>query len=101
MNESVRLGKIGGIRVGVHWSLLVILWLLIWSLAGGQLPHAAPGHAAAAYWSAAVAAALLFYGCLVFAGLGWAYLAAIVWSFARLFVPGDQPVGPRGQMVGD
>ena len=26
-------------------------------------------------------------------------IAAIVWSFARLFVPGDQPVGPRGQIV--
>ncbi len=28
------------------------------------------------------------------AGLG---IAAIVWSFARLFVPGEQPVGPRAQ----
>jgi hypothetical protein len=27
------------------------------------------------------------------AGFG---IAAIVWSFARLFVPGEQPVGPRG-----
>jgi cation-transporting ATPase E len=26
-------------------------------------------------------------------------IAAIVWSFARLFVPGDQPVGPRGKVV--
>jgi cation-transporting ATPase E len=26
-------------------------------------------------------------------------IAAIVWSFARLFVPGDQPVGPRGRAV--
>jgi len=26
-------------------------------------------------------------------------IAAIVWSFARLFVPGDQPVGPRGRVV--
>jgi cation-transporting P-type ATPase E len=26
-------------------------------------------------------------------------IAAIVWSFARLFVPGDQPVGPRGRIV--
>ena len=22
-------------------------------------------------------------------------IAAIVWSFARLFVPGEQPIGPR------
>ena len=24
-------------------------------------------------------------------------IAAIVWSFARLFVPGEQPIGPRGR----
>ena len=28
------------------------------------------------------------------AGFG---IAAIVWSFARLFVPGEQPVGPRAR----
>jgi hypothetical protein len=28
------------------------------------------------------------------AGFG---IAAIVWSFARLFVPGEQPVGTRGR----
>ena len=33
---------------------------------------------------ATIIPALLFYGCLVFAGLGWAYLAAIVWSFGAL-----------------
>jgi cation-transporting ATPase E len=30
------------------------------------------------------------------AGFG---IAAIVWSFARLFVPGEQPVGPRNRAV--
>ena len=30
------------------------------------------------------------------AGFG---IAAIVWSFARLFVPGEQPVGPRARDV--
>lgn len=33
---------------------------------------------------ATIVPALLFYGCLVFAGLGWAYLSAIVWSFGAL-----------------
>jgi Na+/pantothenate symporter len=30
------------------------------------------------------------------AGFG---IAALVWSFARLFVPGEQPVGPRNLAV--
>jgi len=65
VNESVHLGTIRGIRVGLHWSLLVILWLIVASLAGYELPHAAPGHTSAAYWGAAVVAAVLFYACLL------------------------------------
>lgn len=33
---------------------------------------------------ATIVPAVLFYGCLVFAGLEWAYFAAIVWSFGAL-----------------
>ncbi|MBV9412949.1 MAG: site-2 protease family protein [Acidimicrobiia bacterium] len=65
MNESVHLGTIRGIRVGLHWSLLIILWLIVASLAGYELPHAAPGHTSTAYWGAAVITAVLFYACLL------------------------------------
>jgi len=75
MNETIRLGSIRGIRVGIHWTLLVIFGLLTWSLAGGQLPHAAPGHPNAAYWFAALGAALLFYGCLLAHELAHAFVA--------------------------
>jgi Zn-dependent protease len=65
MDANVHLGKIAGIRVGVHWSLLLIFWLVAWSLAGGQLPHAAPGHALGAYGIAALCAGVIFYACLL------------------------------------
>jgi hypothetical protein len=42
MSEHVRLGKVSGFPVSVHWSVLVILWLFTWSLAS-TLPHVAPG----------------------------------------------------------
>lgn len=61
MHESLRLGKVRGIRVGIHWSLLLIFWLVVTGLAGSQLPHSAPGHTNAAYWFAALAAAAVFY----------------------------------------
>ena len=45
MDESVRLGRVAGVPVGANWSLLVIFWLFVISLAGAQLPHSAPGQA--------------------------------------------------------
>ncbi len=75
MNESVHLGKIRGIRIGIHWSLLLIFWLLVFGLADGQLPHSAPGHTHAAYWVAAVAAGVVFYLCLLAHELAHAVLA--------------------------
>jgi Zn-dependent protease/CBS domain-containing protein len=61
MNESIHLGTIRGIRVGIHWSLLIIFWLVALGLAGSQLPHSAPGHTNASYWFAALAATVVFY----------------------------------------
>jgi Zn-dependent protease len=65
MNESAHLVTVRGIRVGAHWSLLLILWLLVTSLASWQLPHVAPGHVGAAYAVAALGAAVAFYACLL------------------------------------
>lgn len=65
MEESVPLGRIAGIRIGANWSLLVVFWLIAWSLASSELPRAAPHHSASAYWAAGLAAAVVFYGCLL------------------------------------
>ncbi|MBV8305288.1 MAG: site-2 protease family protein [Acidimicrobiia bacterium] len=75
MNESIRLGTVRGIRVGMHWSLLLILWLLVAGLAGYQFPNAAPGHTGAAYWAAAVVAAVAFYASLLAHELAHAVIA--------------------------
>ena len=65
MEESVPLGRIAGIRIGANWSLLVVFWLIAWSLASSELPRAAPHHSDSAYWAAGLAAAVVFYGCLL------------------------------------
>ena len=64
MSEHIRLGKVSGFPVSVHWSVLVILWLFTWSLAS-TLPHAAPGHSVAAYWLAGAIGAVVLLASLL------------------------------------
>lgn len=65
LRESFPLGRIFGLKVGANWSLLVIVWLIAWSLASAQLPDSAPGDTKLVYWSVGVAAAVLFFMCLL------------------------------------
>lgn len=58
MNQTIRLGTIRGIRIGVHWSVLVIVALFAWELADLVLPPRF-GHATASDWIAGVVGALL------------------------------------------
>ena len=51
MFGSFRLGTILGIPVGVNWSVLLIAWLIAFSLAGQLLPAQVPGLDAALYWA--------------------------------------------------
>lgn len=65
MRASFRLGRISGIPIGVHWSILVIFGLITWGLADVVLPQRQPGHPAAVYWVAAFTTSALFYLCLL------------------------------------
>ncbi len=60
MNETLRLGEISGVRVGVNWSVLVIFLLIVFGLAAGRFPAESPGLPSAAYIAAALAAAVAF-----------------------------------------
>jgi Zn-dependent protease len=64
MDSQIHLGRLAGFRFGVHWSVLVILWLFTWSLAT-TLPHTAPGHSAPAYWLAGVVGAVVLLASLL------------------------------------
>jgi len=75
VSDSIHLGRLGGIRIGAHWSLAVIFALIAWSLAVGLLPAEAGGQPAAAYWTAAVVTALLFLGSLLGHEMAHALLA--------------------------
>lgn len=75
MEESIRFGRIGGVAVGAHWSLLVVAALLTWSLATVTLPADAPGAPAVAYWVAGAVAAVAFLGGVLAHELGHAAVA--------------------------
>jgi Zn-dependent protease len=61
MRESLRLGRIAGIAVGVHWSVLVIFALITLGLAAGRFPLLYPDRDAVIYTVAGLAAGLAFF----------------------------------------
>lgn len=75
MTESIRLGRIAGIAVGFNWSVLVIFWLITWSLAVGEFPQANPGETDTSYWVAALLTGLVFFASLLAHELGHALVA--------------------------
>ena len=65
MRASFRLGRIAGIRVGVHWSVLVIFALIAWGLAASRFPAVYPEYGTGAYVTAAVLTAVVFFASLL------------------------------------
>jgi Zn-dependent protease/CBS domain-containing protein len=75
MRESVRLGRIAGIPVGLNISVFVILAILVLGLATGLFPSAYPDRSVAAYIAAALVAALFFFASLLAHELAHAIVA--------------------------
>jgi Zn-dependent protease len=65
MNDSIRLGRVAGIRVGLNWTLLVVVALVAGGLADNRFVYEAPGYSTGAYVAAgALTAVGLFLGVL-------------------------------------
>ena len=75
MGDTLSLGRIAGIRVGVNWSWLVVFALITWTLADGVFPSTNPGLATGTYVAMAVVAALVFFASLLLHELGHALQA--------------------------
>lgn len=104
MRESVRLGHVAGVPVGVNWSLLAIFVLLACSLSAGLLPESHPGLSTAAYVVVGVGTALLFFASVLLHEVGHAVVARrngvgvegiVLWIFGGVAkLEGDAP-NPR------
>jgi len=66
VQDSIKLGSVAGVKVGLNWSFLALGVLLAYFLATSRLPADVPGYTSGAYWLAGVLTALLlFAGVLV------------------------------------
>lgn len=63
--SGVRLGRIAGIEVIADWSLLVIFFLIAFSLAAGVFPSWHPDWGPGLAWTTALGAAVLFFASLL------------------------------------
>jgi len=75
MRDSVRLGKISGIPIGLHWSIAIIAGLFAFTLAGTILPAAVGGATAGAYWAVALVTTAALLASIVAHELGHSIVA--------------------------
>lgn len=61
LRNSVRLITIGDIEIGVHYSWLLVFFLVAWTLAVGFFPFQLPGLSAGIYWIMGFVASLLLF----------------------------------------
>jgi Zn-dependent protease/CBS domain-containing protein len=61
MKSSLRLARIAGIDIGVHYSWIFIFILLFLTLSLSYFPQTSPGHLRAGYWTAGLFAALMLF----------------------------------------
>src|SRR3954464_4496934 len=75
MAGTIRIGRILGVPIGVHWSLLGIGLLLTLTMATGNLPVAHPGHDAWVYWAVGGATTTAFFATVLAHEIGHAVAA--------------------------
>ncbi|MCU1428699.1 MAG: rip3 [Actinomycetia bacterium] len=107
MTSTFRLGKIAGIPIGVHWSIVVVAALLTTSLAGSLLPSVLPG-AHGSYWAAAILAAGLFFASILAHELSHALVARhygqkvediTLWLLGGVSRLGSESPSPRAELL--
>ena len=104
MNDNIKLGRVAGFPLAMNWSVLIIAWLLTWSLATTSFPHHAVGHAAFTYWLTGLGAAVVFFASLLAHELAHALVARrhgvevkglTLWLFGGVASLGSEPPTPR------
>lgn len=74
MRSHIKLGRIFGIQIGLHYSWFLIAILIAFSL-GPYFHHIRPEWSEASVWGAAIITALLFFVCLLFHELAHSLVA--------------------------
>jgi Zn-dependent protease len=108
VNDTVRLGRIGGVPVGLNWSLIVIVGIFAFALAGNRFPADAPGYHREWYAVAGILTALALIVSVLAHELGHAYVArraglevegiTLSWMGGITRIVGDSAT-PRGEVA--
>ena len=61
MHSSLSIGRVAGIRIGIHYTWLFAFVLIAWSLAASYYPDAMPGLGTTTYWLIGIISALLLF----------------------------------------
>lgn len=61
MRQSIRLGRVFGIEIGLHPSWFVIFAIVTYSMAVGELPRVFPGWDQVMYWAIGAVISILFF----------------------------------------
>jgi Zn-dependent protease len=75
MNGSIRIGKVWGIPISLHFSWFFIFTLATWSLANGYFPNEYPALSSGVHLLMGLVTSLLFFGSVLAHELGHANLA--------------------------
>ncbi|HEX5504205.1 MAG TPA: site-2 protease family protein [Thermomicrobiales bacterium] len=75
MQGSLRVGRIRGIEIALHPSLLLAFVLIAWTLWSGWLPQMLPGRGDGLYWALAIAGAVGLFVSVLLHELGHSFTA--------------------------
>jgi len=75
MRSSVKLARIAGIDIGIHYTWLFAFALIAWSLAEGFFPSTFTGYGTTTYWLLGVAGAIGLFGSVLFHELSHSLVA--------------------------
>jgi len=108
MKQTMPLGRVAGIRIGAHWSVLVMVVLIGWLLGAQVLPGLAPHEPAVAYWAVAVPGAVIFIAALLAHELAHSLVARrygvpvtsiTLWALGGVSELGGEPPHARADLL--
>jgi Zn-dependent protease len=108
MRSSLRLFRIAGIDIGVHYTWIFIFLLISWSLAQGFFPQQYPGWDTFSYWITGILAALVLFASVLLHELAHSLVArarGMPVNSITLFIFGgvsnleEEPEKPRAEFA--
>ncbi|QDP94670.1 site-2 protease family protein [Microlunatus elymi] len=105
---TLPLGRIAGIRIRAHWSVVIVLAMLAWVLGSSVLPASVPGYSSLAYGLASLLFAVCFLGGLLAHELTHSFIARrfglevdgiTLWALGGVAQLKGEPPSPKADLL--